>query len=289
MFVVIALMVGVILLTAISAAALPLFQIFHENNSEIIAYEIAVIQEAVANEAADNLTDFYIYGYAYPDANGGRLNAAIKEHRGLHFLNYERYKHATTAYKYENTATTSVAAHRFAVWFESPFGKYLGDDYTKADFNACGVGGFSDSQTWCGDSESLWAKLDSHASHYDLIQSEQQRLYRLSRKFYRYYEEVGSFEAFNAGGNALANMLDTGTPVVSNACNGVKSIENIPLGCQDIFNAWGEPIYLHKVTDNHIVLTNSLGIKAGSGVAEPSNYIGLAEEINIDKILLSAP
>lgn len=290
MFVVIALMVGVILFTAISAAALPLFQIFHENNSQIIAHEIAAIQEAVSNEAIDNLSRLYDESYGgYASPNTPPLSVNSIEHRSLYFLNYERYKYRVSRFNYVNTPTTAVQSHRFAVWFESPFGNFLGGDYTKADSNKCGTGDFSSAQTWCGDSKSLWAKLESHTGHYELIQSEQQRLYRLSRKFYRYYEETGSFNEFNAGANALANVLDYNSPVSPANCTGVYFFKDIPLGCQDLFNGWGQAIYLHKVSDNHIVLTNSLGIKTGPRHGVLNKYVGLAEEINIDKISLSAP
>lgn len=288
MFVVIVVVAGVVLFTALTVAVLPLYEVYHFNNSQIIANEIAVIQRAVDGEAADNLGVFYRDGYSYPASGAGsRINILEPAYRGLYFNGYERYKHIKTSFSYKGTYSSdrNVKAFRFAMWFESPFGNFLGEDYTKAGSNKCGTGAFSSAQNWCGDNKSLWAKLESHAGHYDLIQTEQHRLYRLSRKFYRYYEENGAFDSLVNGGQPISNLVVGGGSITSSNCSGVWSLDGIPIGCQDMFNAWGDAIYLHRLSGNssQIYLTNSLGIEIPR-LGFPSDFVGLAEEINIDKI-----
>lgn len=294
MFVVIVVMAGIVLFTALTVGVLPLYEVFHNNNSQIIAGEIAAIQRAVNDKAIDNVGDFYTNGYSFPTEGAGGINALTDENRYLHFLNYERYKHSESFFNYYNSPSSIVRSHRFAMWFESPFGNFLGEDYTKAGFNKCGSGAVGDSQQWCGDNRSLWTKLESHTGHYDLIQSEQHRLYRLSRKFYRYYERNGSFSDFGVSTNALVDLvdggpLDGGMPILAHECSGDYYFKGIPLGCNELFNAWGGAIYLHSIGDNYIALTNSLGIELVQADGSASKYVGLAEEINIDEITLMQP
>lgn len=279
MFIVIVALAGIILFTALNIAILPLFEMYHSNNSQIIAGDIAAIQRVVSLEAADNTAALYAGGYAFPDKlTGSRIDVKLPEYRNLAFLNYERYKHSKTNFVYDVTSSRKVNSHRFAVWFESPFGNFLGEDYTKADFNSCGVGGFS-SRTWCGDTKSVWAKLESHERHYELIQSEQHRMYRLTRKFYRYYEEMGSFKELGVVKAPIASLV-VGAPVAPDTCSGIYFYKDVPFSCQDMFNAWGKPIYLHALNLDHIAFTNSLGIElvqAGGGI----KYVGIAEDVNI--------
>lgn len=283
MFIVIAVVAGIILLTALTVGIAPLFEIYHSNNSEVIAGEIAIIQEAVAQEAAENIDLLYRDGYAVPVVGGNRVNVNLPAYRHLYFASYDRYKYIETNFDHVSTEIDSklVDSRRFAMWFESPFGNFLGDKYV--------VGEEFEAQNWQGDSKSLWAKLETHTSHYSLIQTEQQRLYRLSRKFYRYYEEVGTFQMLGESPSSgpLTSMVGLSS---SDSCTGSHDLNGIPLGCQDMLNTWGEPIYLHVVNDSHIALTNSLGIKFKTGVqgAQPK-YVGLAEEINIDDISDKAP
>jgi len=284
MFIVIVVMAGIILFAALSVAILPLFEIYHINNSQVIAGDIAAIQQAVNYEGIDNIGALYTDGYAYPsDVAGSRINVNLPEYRHLVFLNHQRYKHIETTLNYESAPARTVRSHRMAIWFESPFGNFLENDYTKAAFNRCGTGDISTAKTWCGDSKSIWAKLETHTGHYELIQSEQHRLYRLSRKFYRFYEETGSFEVFGIHTDAISNLV-VGGPVVLGSCSGTYFYKNIPFDCQDMFNAWGKPIYFHSLSSEHVALTNSLGIAvvqpAGAGI----KYVGIAEEINIANI-----
>lgn len=281
MFIVIVALAGIILFTALNVAILPLFEMYHSNNSQIIAGDIAAIQRVVSLEAADNTAALYADGYAFPEERiDARIDVNLPEYRYLAFLNYERYKHIKTNFEYDVTSSRTVNSHRFAVWFESPFGNFLGDDYTKDGSNSCGAGDFSSAQTWCGDSKSVWAKLESHERHYELIQSEQHRMYRLTRKFYRYYEEVGSFkELLGVPKDAIANLVD-GAPIAPATCSGIYFYKDVPFSCQDMFNAWGKPIYLHALNLDHIAFTNSLGIElvqAGGGI----KYVGIAEDVNI--------
>lgn len=284
MFIVIVALAGIILFTALNVAILPLFEMYHSNNSQIIAGDIAAIQRVVSLEAADNTTALYADGYAFPEKRtGARIDVNLPEYRHLAFLNYERYKHSKTNFQYDVTSSRTVNSHRFAVWFESPFGNFLGDDYTKADSNSCGVGGFT-SRTWCGDTKSVWAKLESHERHYELIQSEQHRMYRLTRKFYRYYEDVGSFKEFGVVTAAIANLV-VGAPIAPATCSGIYFYKDVPFSCQDMFNAWGKPIYLHALNLDHIAFTNSLGIELVQAGGGGIKYVGIAEDVNILNIV----
>lgn len=296
MFIVIVVMAGIILSTALTVAILPLSEMFHASNSQIIAHEIAEIQRVINNSASDDVGAFYRDGYSYPSgAAGAKINLNDSSYRYLAFFNYDRYKHKEAKFVYKNTPNGSVYSHRSAVWFESPFGNFLADDYTKAEFNRCGTGSFEAAQSWCGDAKSLWAKSESHTSHFDLVQSEQHRLYRMSRKFYRYYENNGSFSELGSAGqkaalSSIVTSIVTGSPAATaSTCSGVYYYKGMPFGCQDMFNAWGEPIYLHVVGEGHVVLTNSLGIQVATPQGAPEKYVGLAEEINIDKIYLNTP
>lgn len=293
MFIVIVVMAGIVLFTAITVGVLPLYEMYHSNNSQVIAGEIASIQQAVNNHAGDDLDGFYLNGYAYPSSvSGARMSVSKQEYRDLYFLSYDRYKHIETNFNYINTGDSSrpVKSHRFAMWFESPFGNFLGNDYTKAGSNKCGVGDVLTANFWCGNAKSLWAKLESHTGHFGLIQSEQHRLYRLSRKFYRYYESKGSFAGLGAGFSPLASYVDggilAGGPEINKVnCSGVYNLDGIPLGCQDMFNAWGGAIYLHATSADNIAFTNSLGIELVQPDGANRKYVGLAEEININELL----
>lgn len=299
MFIIIVVMAGIVLFTALTVGILPLYETFHSNNSQIIANEIATIQKAVNDKASDDIGDFYQNGYAYPSSvTNARMNVNAQEYRHLSFINYERYKHIESNFKYKDIgrAGESVYSKRFAIWFESPFGNFLGEDYTKAAFNKCRVSnaeteGVMEAQEWCGDTKSLWGKLESHTGHFNLIQSEQHRLYRLSRKFYRYYEAVGSFSEFGVRTDSLAKLVAPAAVPSLNAsnCVGVYYFKDIPLGCQDMFNSWGKAIYLHSLNEDHIALTNSLGIELVQPNATIKKYVGLAEDINIGELMRAAP
>lgn len=294
MFIVIVVMAGMVLFTALAVGVLPLFDIFHSNNSQVVAGEIAAIQRVVSDTAADDLAYFYREGYAIPSA-GGKIDVNSAEHRDLYFMNYQRYQYTKPNIKFKSDeGSDGVWSHRFAMWFESPFGNFLGSDYTKDGFNKCGVGTVETAEVWCGDTKSLWAKLESKNSHYGLIQSEQQRLYRLSRKFYRYYEETGDFESLvsplvapakGAIASVAIHAVNGSSPTNMSECAGIYNLKGVPLGCNDMFNAWGKPIYLHVLSSDHIAFTNSLGIEIVQAAGLARKYVGLAEEININRIL----
>lgn len=140
MFIVIIALIGIVLYTSLTVAILPLSEVYHANNSQVISRDIAAIQSAVSEYTNDNLRDFYENGYVYPsvDANAP-ISVSDKEFRYLYFNNIQRYQHIETNFRFYNSANAndSVYSKRFAVWFESPFGNFLGADYTKADFNNC--------------------------------------------------------------------------------------------------------------------------------------------------------
>lgn len=317
MFIVITFVLGIVLMAAITIGVLPLVDFFHSSNSQIAVYEIATIQRAVYDEGRENLKELYKLnsGYAFPDFNGTETNARINvskpQNRYLSFLRYYRYQHLETTFNYRPSSdiNLTVRSPRSIIWFESPLGGVaLGRDAyiehnTCPDPSEAGSKSAMTAPRWCGAKQSLWSKLEVKDSHYEMILTEQQRLYRVSRKLYQalsYAEKWNEEFGYWGSSRSLASLVGV-SEVDPKNCTGNHSLEYgagpayAVFECQDLFNAWGEPLHLYlenpvsSVNPEHVypakaMLSSKTGIEKRNNDGSFGGYVYIGEDINMELV-----
>ncbi|WP_326430255.1 hypothetical protein VQ574_21270 (plasmid) [Stutzerimonas frequens] len=263
MAIILVLAIGFITFSAMNMAIAPIESSFEQYRTEILRHDMSVIVEAMDSNLAENPLNGYISPSALASTSGNEY---------LRFSEPGRFQHQVAT-------SLSDGVWRFdraAVWFESPH-SYLGNtNYVSSSNNDCGAGAFTSGGEWCGRSESLWAKLENKRSYSDILLGEKQRLYRTIRKFYQRYSKDQSFSSLGNGQvRSLASLV--GYSGTAANCVGVFTYNEIPFGCEDLFNYWGVPVVLNKVTANHIVLVNRTLIQSAAG-----QVIRLAEEARLE-------
>lgn len=263
MAIVLVLAVGLIVISALSMAILPAEFSFEQRRTEILRNDMATIMVAVEGYRDENP----LAGYLTPAAL-----AATPGNEHLRFTWPERFQ-----FQVANSLNDGVwRFDRAAIWFESPHAFIGNADYVLAVNNSCGAGALTDGGEWCGRSQSLWAKIENKRAYSNQLLGEKQRLYRTIRKFYQRYSNDQSFVPLASGQvRSLASLVGYGGSAAN--CAGVFTYNEIPLGCEDLFNYWGVPVVLNKVTDNHIVLVNRTLIESSAG-----QLIRLAEEAKLE-------
>lgn len=269
---------------------------FHRADAQIHTNNIAVISKAIADMANEQPASLYATGeYEYPGP-GKLLDTDSTQWQHLKFRDLERYEHATGRFRSQTSAglTTGIVEQRMAVWLESPRHSFFGDKYLEQ--NPCAMSGDTaeklDSKRWCGTPHSLWAKIESGTAAIVQIEAEQQRLYRTTRKFYRYYgaertfAHLGSLLGEGVTGQPLVFFTKNPSSLTAQNCTGTQWTNTspaIPLDCNDLFNAWEAPVWLHIVANNQAILTNVLGIDH-QAQGEAMKPVRLAENIHIKPI-----
>lgn len=266
-------------------------QQFHEANAQFHKNNLAVIGKAISRAAAENPLSLYQDGFAYPQKGEGRINTQKLHYQYLNFSlpDNVQYGHAQGEFRSQTSTGTlnGLRERRLVLWMESPLYSFKGkDDYLAG--NTCGsaTDGVGASR-WCGADNSMWLNIESGPAALVQIESEQQRLYRLSRKFYRLYGAERTFNVLAATGTSKPLVGYTTKPTLTaSSCTGTVATAVQPgmvFNCSDLFNAWGEPVWLHVLASNHVVITNVLGLKhQGPATNNVEKPVRLAEDIHID-------
>lgn len=263
MFVIVAFAVGLLVFTAVTLAAMPLDGIYTKQRGDILRHDMATLMTAIEQRHEENP----LGGYLTPSAI---ITTPGFEH--LHLLEPARFQFQAT-----NALNDGVwRFNRAAIWFESPHDSVGNAQYISAANNTCGAGALTVAGSWCGRSQSIWGKLESKGNHSVLLLAEKQRLYRTIGKFYQRFSKDGSFVPLaNGQVRTLAQLVGyTGSAA---SCSGNFVYNEIPLGCDDLFNYWGLPIALNKVSDLHIALVNRTQIIGASG-----QVLRIAEEARLE-------
>lgn len=263
MFVIVAFAVGLLVFTAVTLAAMPLDGIYTKQRGDILRNDMAALMVAIEQRYEEN-------------PNGGYLPpSAIVATPGFEHLRLR--EPARFQFQAANTLNDGVwRFNRAAIWIESPHASVGNALYTSAANNACGVGSFSVSGSWCGRIQSIWGKLETKGNNSALLLAEKQRVYRTIRKFYQRYNKDQTFSPLADGQvRTLAQLV--GYAGAAANCTGVFTYNEIPLGCEDLFNYWGTPIALNKISTLHIALVNRTQIVGASG-----QVIRIAEEARLE-------
>lgn len=258
MAIILALAVGLILFSSLMMAVAPIESVYTAHRTEILANDMAVIMAAVDRRYQDNPA----LGYTKPSDL-----VLVSGYEYLKSYNLERFQFNSAS----NINDGYWRFNRATLWFESP-NDSVGSAYLDADHNTCGASSFSASPSWCGRRQSIWGKIEEKNNFGTQMLAEKQRLYRTIRKFYQRYSADGLFTPMANGQSAtLASLV--GLPNTPSACVSNYVYNKIPLDCSDLFNLWGVPVVLNKITDNHIALVNRTLVKDSSG-----QFVRLAEE-----------
>jgi hypothetical protein len=266
MFVIVAFAVGLLVFTAVSLASMPIDGIYTKQRGEILRNDMASIMSAIEQRYEENPAG----GYLTP--------AAIVTTPGFEHLRLLE----PGRFQFQVASTLNDGVWRFnraAIWFESPH-DYVGNaQYTNAANNACGIGGLTLASSWCGRAQSVWGKLETKSNNSVLLLSEKQRAYRVISKFYQRFNKDGVFVPLaNGQVQTLAQLVGyTGAAADCNSTDFSYVYSEIPFGCEDIFNYWGVPITLNKISDLHIALVNRTQITSASG-----QVVRIAEEARLE-------
>lgn len=263
MFVIVAFAVGLLIITAVTLASMPVDGIYVRQRGEILRNDMAMLMSAIEQRYEENPAGGYLTPAAIVATTGF-------EH--LRLLEPSRFQ-----FQVANTLNDGVwRFNRAAMWFESPTGFVGNTQYIAAANNTCGVGGLTAAGSWCGRTQSIWGKLETKGSHSVLLLAEKQRLYRTISKFYQRFNKDGTFVPLaNGQVRTLAQLV--GYAGTAANCSGIFTYNEIPLGCDDLFNYWGIPIALNKISNLHIALVNRTQIVGASG-----QVVRIAEEARLE-------
>lgn len=138
--------------------------------------------------------------------------------------------------------------------------------------NSCGSGPFASAASWCGSGRGLWFRHESRDAYSDAVNTGRARLQRTLQKLADYYSSEGEFPRFdNAGvklgaGSSyrLADLAGYGGSAAT--CSAVYLWRGVPLGCDDLFDAWGAPVGLSYTSDQAISLTSATPLTNAAGL-----------------------
>lgn len=255
--------IGLAMFSTIDSAITHVQERYDYYRSQNIAYHIHALGDGAKQFYFENPTQ----GLLSPDL--------IAKRPGFEFLNL----HVNDVIQFETSVGISDSIwkyNRVALWFESPK-VYLGRaDYLSASYNKCGTGDFYNAQTWCGNANSLWLKIENRSDKAELIVAEKQRMQRTLQKFLRRYSDDRRFTTLGNGSVvSLAGLV--GYSGTAANCQGNFVFQGIPFACDDLFNYWGIPIALNQISEDHIALVNRTGIEQSSG-----QFVRLAEEARLE-------
>ena len=193
---------------------------------------------------------------------------------GYEFLRFDKPTRLQAANATVNNGVWSY--ERSTVFFQSP-SRYISNTAFLAG-NTCGTGSFSSNTSWCGPHGNIWLKLESAEHIRPIMETENQRLYRVAGKFVRRFNKNSAFPPIPSPGIFELRTL-VGYAGTARNCPGTPMIyQEIPLTCEDLFNAYGQPLALFKKTDRHLIFLNKTNLYK-AGVTKP---ITLATELVLE-------
>lgn len=137
--------------------------------------------------------------------------------------------------------------------------------------NACGTGPFATANSWCGSRKSIWYRKETREGMTDAVSNQRVQLDRTLQKFADFYSANGTFPnkdnasvSLTAGKTyALAALV--GYTDAAATCKGIYTWQGLPIGCEDMFDAWGGKVGFVYTSNTAISLTSETPIVNASG------------------------
>jgi hypothetical protein len=213
---------------------------------------------------AENLEMYYIERGAYPASLTALSQTSGYEHVKSMLNNWQ-------GYAVSDVLTDSTWQYRRMVVFSR--------DPTKGDTvasylasNGCGTGDFGAADTWCGTRKTIWYRKETRVGMNEAVSNQRVQLDRTLQKFADFYSANGIFPgkdntdlALTVGTTyalaALAGYNGTGS-----ACTGIYTWRGLPIGCEDMFDAWGGKVGFVYTSDKAISLISETPLVNAAGV-----------------------
>jgi hypothetical protein len=126
------------------------------------------------------------------------------------------------------------------------------------------TGDFATAQSWCGNKQSRWTRVESRESYLDELLAGRAAQIRTMSKFLAFYNDGQVFP--NPGSEVSLSAL-AGGPAVAANCAGIYVWNGIPLGCEDLFSRWGTPITYQYANSRKIALVTASRVFDNTGNA----------------------
>ncbi|MQA40766.1 type II secretion system protein GspG [Rugamonas aquatica] len=217
---------------------------------------------------AEHLEQYYLERGAYPAEPPGGGLAALTQTPG-----YEQVRSLLSAW--QGYALSAMLTD--GVWRYQRMVAYAVDPSqgrSRADYlavNACGAGGFATAASWCGASNSVWFRKETRQGMNDAVSNERARLRRTLQKLGDSYSSQGAFPARDHAGIALAAGTSytlaalVGYGGGAAGCRDVYVWRGVPLGCEDLFDAWGGAVGLAFTSDQAVSLISETPLVNAAG------------------------
>jgi hypothetical protein len=212
---------------------------------------------------AEHLELYFIEKGTYPASL-----AALSQTAG-----YEQVKsllNVSQGYAVSGTLTDSVWQYKRMVVYSLDRAK--GDtDTSYQAANSCGTGAFGAASSWCGSNTSVWFRKETREGMNDAVNDERTRLDRTLQKFADYFTANSAFPNKDGSGVALVagNTYSlaalAGYAGTAAACSGVYTWRGLPIGCEDMFDAWGGYVGFVYTSDKAISLTSETPLVNAAG------------------------
>jgi hypothetical protein len=125
-----------------------------------------------------------------------------------------------------------------------------------------GAGDFATAQSWCGNKQSRWSRVESRETYLDELVSGRAAQIRTMSKFLAFYNDG---QVFPNPGSVTSLSALAGGPATAANCSGIYVWNGIPLGCEDLFSRWGTPISYHYANSRKIALVASSRVFDNTG------------------------
>jgi hypothetical protein len=211
-----------------------------------------------------NIADYQEETGRYPDSLTALAATSgyesVKGFLGKHWLHYSKSTDIDEApFRFDRAAIFVLKDNR----------GLSASQYLSATENACGTGDF-DSDSWCGNNESIWQKFESRHDYLAVAGDQQKILDGLINRFARFYNKNSSFPNTKDDSSVMSSgASDTLASIVgctdaADACSGIYFFESIPFGCNDLFGLNGSDIN-YRYFDDRIILTVETAVMDDSG------------------------
>lgn len=137
--------------------------------------------------------------------------------------------------------------------------------------NACGTGAFGVASSWCGSNASVWFRKETREGMNDAVGDQRTRLARTLQKFGDYFTANGAFPSKDGAnvaltaGNTYSLASLAGYAGTAKACTGIYTWQGLPIGCEDMFDAWGGYVGFVYTSSKAISLTSETPLVNAAG------------------------
>lgn len=230
---------------------------------DLTRHYAASVRRSQQVQLAENLAQFRLEHGAYPVSPVALANTVGYEHVRSVLNPWQGYALSVTL------ADGVWRYQRMVTFTQDPSGGVTTSSYLAA--NACGTGSFAMADSWCGARNSTWFRQESREEYNDAVSNERARLRRTLQKLADAYSAQGSFPARdNAGvplvaGNTYTLSALSGYAGTAATCREVYVWRGVPLGCEDLFDAWGREVGLAFTSAQSISLISETPIINAAG------------------------